>query len=103
MSHRILNYVEDITYRVNAGVRKMGKGKALFPSEHKRISKAKESFCRMAKTGPLHLKLDMPDPSGRGGNSDTAEMARRFFWEGNKPHFLKLVTGGTEAEKHALG
>ena len=66
-----------------------------------KLKEAKLRFREAARTGPLHMKLDVPDSSGHGGTSDTAEMARAFFTQNNREHFLGLVAG-TVAEREGL-
>ena len=65
------------------------------------LKEAKFRFREEAHTGSLHMKLDAPDSSGHGGTSDTAEMARAFFSQANREHFLSLLEG-TVAEREGL-
>ena len=48
------------------------------------------------------MKLDCPDPTGAGGNTDTAESGRRFFHEKNVDAVVSLLTEGTDREKSAI-
>ena len=99
---RTLDYIETLTYRVNAGVRIMGQGKQLGKANKLKIKEAKDKFRISAATGPMHLKLDMPDSSGTGaGNTDTGNTAREFFKFKNRKHFIDLFEG-TESEKKAM-
>ena len=99
---RVLDYFENLTYRINAGVRIYGRGKSVGKVNSKKIEEAKNKFRIKAATGPMHLKLDMPDSSGTGaGNTDTGNTARQFFHFKNRQNFVDLVEG-TDAEKEAM-
>jgi len=75
---RVLSYFEDQAYRINAKVYKMGKGVRTTEEEKMQLKNAKTEFRKQAMEGDLHMKLDEPDPSGSGGNTDTAAVARVF-------------------------
>ena len=99
---RVLDYFENLVYRINAGVRIYGRGKSVGKENNKKIEEAKNKFRIKAATGPMHLKLDMPDSSGTGaGNTDTGNTAREFFHFKNRQNFVDLVEG-TDAEKEAM-
>ena len=98
---RSLDYFERLVYRINAGVKVMGIGKKIGKAGQAALKKAKKDFTRGSQTGPLHLKLDCPDATGAGGNTDTAQMGRRFFEANNAEHFIALVHG-TAKEKEAF-
>ena len=99
---RVLDYFENLTYRVNSGVQIWGKGKKIGAENRKKLKEAKDKFRVNAATGPMHLKLDMPDSSGTGaGNTDTGNTAREFFNFKNRQHFIDLFEG-TETEKNAM-
>ena len=99
---RVLDYFENLTYRVNAGVQIWGKGKKIGKENHRKLKEAKNMFRILAANGPMHLKLDMPDSSGTGaGNTDTGGTAREFFNFKNRQHFIDLFEG-TVAEKEAM-
>ena len=42
------------------------------------IETIKALFCNKAKTGPLNLPLDQPDPTGSGGNTGTYKVIILF-------------------------
>ena len=90
---RSLAYFETLIFHINADVKIMGRGKRLTLEQQNRLKAAKEKFRRDATKGPLHLRLDQPDPHGHGGNSDTGQMARAFFSQENTDEVLNLVSG----------
>ena len=92
---RSLNYFENLAYRINSGVLKMGKGKRLSTEEKSKLEGAKKQFRFEAKKD-LHLQLDQPDPCGSGGSSDTAAVARTFFSFKKRQDVLKLFHGNSE-------
>jgi hypothetical protein len=98
---RSLSYFENLAYRINANVRKMGKGVRFSPEEKRQLEEAKNSFRKKARYGDLHMKLDQPDASGSGGNSDTAAAARQFFSAKKRLPVLNLFDGNA-AEKEAI-
>ncbi len=98
---RVLSHFENLIYRVNGNVRKMGKGQRLSDLEKKRVLDAKNLFRERAQKGPLHLKIDCPDSCGAGGSTDTAELARKFFRVENIVHILDLVEGRRQ-EKESI-
>lgn len=98
---RSLSYFEDLIYRINANVRKMGRGSRYSEAQKNRLSEAKQLVRSCARNGPLHLRLDCPDSYGYGGSSDTGVMARSFFEQKNRAHVVNLVRG-TQAEKEGL-
>ena len=65
------------------------------------IANAKDEFRINAKR-VLHLKLDQPDSYGRGGSTNTGNVARRFFYPKNRQKLLNLIYG-TREEKRAFG
>jgi hypothetical protein len=77
----------------------MGKGLRLTDIQKDKIRKAKEEFKSGCRYGPLHMKLDCPDPHGSGGSTDTAALARKFFEAESRPHFLALVQGNDEEKE----
>ena len=98
---RSLSFFETLFYRINGGCRQMGKGKRLDKVQKAGLKLAKDTFRKEAKE-TLHMKLDCPDAYGAGGSSDTAQLARRFFWEENVEKIVGLLTSGTWKEKDAL-
>ena len=98
---RFLGYFEQLSYRINAGVRVMGRGSRYTDGQKARLQDAKVRFRQEARDGPLHMRLDVPDSSGHGGTSDTGEMSRTFFSQKNRGHFIDLVHG-TVAEKEGI-
>jgi hypothetical protein len=56
---------------------------------------------KLARNGPLKMRLDCPDPHGSGGSTDNAETARRFLKAENCQHFVDIVQGTAE-ERDAL-
>ena len=92
---RSLNYFENLAYRINSDVLKMGKGKRLSTEEKSKLEGAKKQFRFEAKKD-LHLQLDQPDPCGSGGSSDTAAVARTFFSFKKRQDVLKLFHGNSE-------
>ena len=98
---RFLGYFEQLAYRVNAGVRVMGRGSRYTEGQKRRLDDTKVKFREVARNGPLHMRLDVPDSSGHGGTTDTAEMARNFFTQKNRTHFIDMIEG-TVAEKEGF-
>ena len=49
----------------------MGQGRAKNPEQSNAYDLAKAEFRNMAKNGPLNLAIDLPDSSGKGGNTNT--------------------------------
>jgi len=79
----------------------MGKRIRLSQEEKSQIEAAKLNFRKNARYGDVHLKLDQPDSSGTGGNSDTAAVARSFFSAKKRRSVLDLFEGSS-AEKEAI-
>ncbi len=98
---RTLSYFENLAYHINAKVHKMGKGKRLSHEEKSNLNISKADFRSNARNGELHMKLDEPDPSGSGGNTDTAAAARRFFSSSKRQAALSLYKG-SDAENTAI-
>lgn len=98
---RSLSYFESLIYQINGNVRVMGKGKRQTVSEQGRLQAAKQKFRYDAAHGPLHMRLDQPDSSGHGGNSDTAQMGRNFFTDEKRDLIMNLVQG-TDTERSLL-
>jgi hypothetical protein len=90
---RVLSYFEDLAYRINAKVYKMGKGVRTTEDEKLQLKIAKANFRKQAREGDLHMKLDEPDPTGSGGNTDTAAVARAFFSSQKRQAVLDLFKG----------
>ena len=44
-----------------------------------------------AKEGALFTRIDMPDAAGHGGNSDTGNIARKWFSKDDRSAVLKLI------------
>ena len=95
----ILRYFLNVVYRINANVRKFNQ--RLSAEEWANIKNAKNQFRINAKR-TLHMKLDQPDSYGRGGSTNTAGLARRFFGPQNRQKFVDLIYG-TRKEKKAFG
>ena len=55
-----------------------------------KIKLAKAAVQDKAKKPPLAMRLDFPDESGCGGNTDTSQIARRFFTEKNREGVVDL-------------
>ena len=51
---------------------------------------AKDNFRQQAKKDPVFMRLDCPDPYGSGGNTDTANNAKRFLSEEKREAILTL-------------
>ena len=107
MTHSFLrscDHFEVVIYRYRAEVYKheQGRGGHLSKQEKERILFEKALVQHEARTSPLHLKLDQPDPYGHGGNSDTANTARIFFSEKARPHIVKLFKPKTEEDKEKI-
>ena len=92
----ILRHFLNVIYRINANVRKMDK--RYTEDEKLNIANAKNEFRINAKKS-LHMKLDQPDAYGRGGSTNTAGMARRFFRPNNRQKLLDLIYGTREEKK----
>ena len=69
-----------VAYRYRSGVKKMGRGRGNMTTaaEKEAIQAAKLQIQAEARQ-LLHIKLDMPDPSGHGGSSDTGAVADKLF------------------------
>ena len=76
---RILNFIENLIWHLNAEVLKLGRVVRYTNSEKEALHEAKELFRKEAAHGPLNMKLACPDAYGAGGCSDTAELSRRFL------------------------
>ena len=98
---RSLSYFEVLIYRINANVKVMGKGKRLSVEDREKVKQAKEIFRKEAACGPLHMRLDQPDSSGHGGNSDTGQMSRTFFSSEKRDNVIDLIHGSEEEKQSA--
>ena len=61
----------------------------LGPENKLKIEEAKKAFQDKAKR-TLSMRLDFPDQHGSGGNTDTSQIARRFFLEENREGVVAL-------------
>ena len=57
---------------------------------------------RRMQNKPLGMKLDQPDPNGSGGNTDTAELGRKFFSEKKRIGVLNLFKAEDETTQVAI-
>ena len=81
-----------IKCRNNAKVFKMQRGAKghLGKENKKKIQLAKLDVQDRARKPPLSMRIDFPDESGCGGNTDTSQIARRFFTEKNREGVVAL-------------
>jgi hypothetical protein len=78
-----------------------GQDCTLFARGTRQNKGSKKEIQQAAKEGPLHMKLDQPNPCGAGGSTDTVNVARAFYKFENVEHVLNLVEV-TEVEEDAL-
>ena len=89
-----LTFFEQILYSLNSGVLKMKNRfnpKIISKQEKEQLSKAKTQVQKNAKEGELFTRIDMPDAAGHGGNSDTGNIARKWFSKDDRSAVLKLI------------
>ena len=103
----LLSFLLQLAYRQNAkdsfpgGIPIWGRGKRIGPDARAAMKAAKEELQSKAKEPELALKLDMPDASGCGGNSDTGNVAKTFLSAEKREAVLKLFKV-EEEEKECL-
>ena len=93
---RFLSHFQEVLYRQRAKVFIMGRGKRISDNEKQRIKAAKLQIQKEVRFGPLAMKFDVPDKYGHGGNSDTANVARKFFSAESRPHVVDLFNPESE-------
>jgi hypothetical protein len=86
---RLLEWALHLMYRLKSGVHRWGRGLRLSDHQKRRFEAGKEAV----KTGiweRLHLRVDRPDPYGRGGNTNKGPTADTFFSEASRDHLCSL-------------